>query len=63
MLVNLGTKRVKNNRIKVKTGSSCVYKESLIYSVYLFIHLFIYCMFYFMNLYDEYTVSCILRID
>ena len=59
MLVNLGTKRVKNNRIKVKTGSSCVYKESLIYSVYLFI----YCMFYFMNLYDEYTVSCILRID
>ena len=59
MFVNLGTKRVKNNRIKVKTGSSCVYKESLIYSVYLFI----YCMFYFMNLYDEYTVSCILRID
>ena len=39
MLVNLGTKRVKNNRIKVKTGSSCVYKESLIYSVYLVIYL------------------------
>ena len=49
MLVNLGTKRVKNNRIKVKTGSSCVYKQSFIYSVYLFI----YCMLYFMNLYDE----------
>ena len=43
MFVNLGTKRVKNNRIKVKTGSSCVYKESLIYSVYLFIYLFIAC--------------------
>ena len=28
-----------------------------------FIYLFIYCMFYFMNLYGEYSVSRILRID
>ena len=62
MLVNLGTKRVKNNRIKVKTGSSlCLQRISYLLS--LFIYLFIYCMLYFMNLYGEYTVSCILRTD
>ena len=43
MLVNLGTKRVKNNRIKVKTGSSlCLQRISYLLS--LFIYLFIYLL-------------------
>ena len=54
MLVTLVTQRVKKNR-KRKQDAHYVYKESLIYSVY--------CTLYFMDLYGEYTVSCILRID
>ena len=42
MLVNLGTKRVKNNRFKVKTGSSlCLHAKNLLFTrfIYLFIYL------------------------